>query len=55
MAAMRGEELQAKMVAGEEVDEEDIVRVGNLSSRAVRDLHAMKAKRVTVAEADHSW
>ena len=45
MAAMRGEELQARMVAGEPVDDEDIVRVGNLSSRAVRDLHAMKAKR----------
>jgi hypothetical protein len=45
LAKMKTEELSAKMAAGEDVSDEDCVRIGNLSSRATRDLHAAKAKR----------
>jgi hypothetical protein len=55
MAAMRGEELQAKMIAGDEdVSDEDCVRLGNLSSRAMRDLRDAKVRRSAVATAGMS-
>jgi hypothetical protein len=45
MSAVKSEEQQAKMAAGEDVTDEDAVRVGNMCSRAARDLAAAKAKR----------
>jgi hypothetical protein len=45
MSAMKSEEQQAKMAAGGDVTDEDAVRVGNMCSRAARDLATAKAKR----------
>jgi hypothetical protein len=52
MSAMKSEEQQAKMAAGEDVSDEDAVRVGNMCSRAARDLASAKAKRGAADKGD---
>jgi hypothetical protein len=54
LAKMKSEEQAAKLAAGEDVSDEDAVRVGNMCSRATRDLYAAKAKRAVVATAGMS-
>ena len=51
VASVKSEEQQAKMAAGEDVSDEDTVRVGRMCSLAARDIATAKSKRKGVAEA----
>jgi hypothetical protein len=42
---VRSEQLQASIVNGDEIDDQELVRLVNSTTRVIRELHVLKAKR----------